>query len=351
MIRRETRFRAVGLCLAFVLLIAPAAAHALPSGCALGVVCAQFLPGASSDVFPPVVNAGLDRIVVRESVDGTEVTLEGSATDDYDPNPHLAWYEGEILLGTGTTVVQLFGEGRHTVTLKAIDHSGHIGEDEAEVTVTGFLIFEGPEDRGEGAIAPVPEGYDKCSVTVNIYAQGFFDFFAVQTKPMFINSGPGAGDFQLEAVEYNEERFPLRLDAGSLSQQIVGFALLGGAVDLAEKTRLFSLTYTYTGDCSLGEYAIEPDLGQTIVHNSALEFLSFDVTAGSLTVDDTWPTPGDANLDGTVNILDIITVRNCLNKDTGSGDCWKADVTQDGAVNVLDMMFVRNHLNEECDCE
>jgi len=59
----------------------------------------------------------------------------------------------------------------------------------------------------------------------------------------------------------------------------------------------------------------------------------------------------DANLDCKVNILDLISVRNRLNQDFGTGDNWMADVNGDGKINILDLIFVRNHLNTACETE
>jgi len=58
--------------------------------------------------------------------------------------------------------------------------------------------------------------------------------------------------------------------------------------------------------------------------------------------------PGDANLDCTVNILDLIFIRNRLGRPAGSGDNWKADANQDGQINILDLIYVRNKLNTKC---
>jgi len=52
---------------------------------------------------------------------------------------------------------------------------------------------------------------------------------------------------------------------------------------------------------------------------------------------------GDANGDGTVSILDLVFVRNCLNRNPASDpDAAKADVNADGVVDILDMIKVRN---------
>jgi|GEM_PF-2640758 len=58
--------------------------------------------------------------------------------------------------------------------------------------------------------------------------------------------------------------------------------------------------------------------------------------------------PGDANGDGCVNILDLLLVRNNLNKTPGSDGLASCDVNGDGVINILDLLFVRNHLGQGC---
>jgi|GEM_PF-5460982 len=57
-----------------------------------------------------------------------------------------------------------------------------------------------------------------------------------------------------------------------------------------------------------------------------------------------WPTPGDPNHDGRIDLLDMIFVRNRFGASVASGDAWAADVNGDGAVNILDVIGVRNHM-------
>jgi len=61
----------------------------------------------------------------------------------------------------------------------------------------------------------------------------------------------------------------------------------------------------------------------------------------------TWPLEADATLDGKVNVLDLIFVRNHLREDPASGDNWRADVNGDGVINVLDLIYVRNRLGND----
>ena len=55
------------------------------------------------------------------------------------------------------------------------------------------------------------------------------------------------------------------------------------------------------------------------------------------------PNP-DANLDGQVNILDLITVAGSLGEQPPSNP--QADANKDGVVNILDLVFVAEHLGQ-----
>jgi len=54
----------------------------------------------------------------------------------------------------------------------------------------------------------------------------------------------------------------------------------------------------------------------------------------------------DADGSGRVDVLDLIHVRNNLNKEPGSDGDQNCDINGDGSINILDMIMVRNHLNE-----
>jgi len=70
---------------------------------------------------------------------------------------------------------------------------------------------------------------------------------------------------------------------------------------------------------------------------------------GELPPEHTWPVEGDANLDCTVNILDLLFVRNRISSDPASGANWQADVNDDGKINILDLIYTRNRLNNRCE--
>ena len=54
---------------------------------------------------------------------------------------------------------------------------------------------------------------------------------------------------------------------------------------------------------------------------------------------------GDVNGDNKVNIVDMLAVRNVLNRDPKSDSNFRADVDGDGKINIVDMLAVRNSLN------
>ena len=100
---------------------------------------------------------------------------------------------------------------------------------------------------------------------------------------------------------------------------------------IGDKTWLMSVTYVFA---------------RTQVGDANEDPLPFDVIPGSLNIG--WTIPGDINGDCSVNVLDMLFVRNSLQKDVYSSDYWKADINRDRQVNVLDMILVRNELKSTC---
>jgi hypothetical protein len=99
-----------------------------------------------------------------------------------------------------------------------------------------------------------------------------------------------------------------------------------------------TLTFTWnTSGITLGNYTISayasPVPGETNTANNNLTDGTVKVTF-----------PGDVNGDGTVNILDAITVSNSFFA-TSSSSNWNpnADINGDGVVNILDAIILANH--------
>ena len=84
--------------------------------------------------------------------------------------------------------------------------------------------------------------------------------------------------------------------------------------------------------------------GSQIVDMGAFEMMTYTQQEEHI-----WPVPGDADWNCTINILDLIVIRNLLNQSPSVGTNWKKDVNQDGKINILDLIYVRNHLGLHCD--
>ncbi len=93
------------------------------------------------------------------------------------------------------------------------------------------------------------------------------------------------------------------------------------------------LTMDLAGATNGGMLAAFPGLENAYVANqTVLDMLCFAVLQG------------DVNGDGTVNILDLVQVRNGLNQAVTAVN-FRADVNTDGQLNILDLVAVRNSLN------
>ena len=58
---------------------------------------------------------------------------------------------------------------------------------------------------------------------------------------------------------------------------------------------------------------------------------------------------GDVNHDCSVNVMDLISIRNRMNQDPGSSPAaYLCDVNMDGKINVMDLIAARNHMGEKC---
>ena len=104
----------------------------------------------------------------------------------------------------------------------------------------------------------------------------------------------------------------------------------------------FKDTFDWTnGSISLSEFAGQPVLLELVtdpVEGSECDWAfwaDLHITAA--------PNP-DANLDGRINILDLITVAGSLGEQPPSNPL--ADANKDGAVNILDLVFVAEHLGQ-----
>lgn len=105
------------------------------------------------EIEPPVVNAGPDTALEQASHNGTQVTLNGTATDNVSTRFNFTWTENSIVLAaqtnvTNTTLTHMFNLGLHTITLNASDEAGNTGSDSVTVTIidtTPPVVDAGPD--------------------------------------------------------------------------------------------------------------------------------------------------------------------------------------------------------------
>jgi hypothetical protein len=84
----------------------------------------------------PFADAGPDQTVECEGHDGTEVTLDGSASSsDYTDIVDYTWFENGEEIATGVSPVLTFELGVHELTLRVSDHCGRTHEDVVIITV------------------------------------------------------------------------------------------------------------------------------------------------------------------------------------------------------------------------
>ena len=108
---------------------------------------------------PPVVTAGPDLTVEQASHAGTQVTLNGTATDNVSTRFTFTWSENDLVLATetnvtSTTLTYTFTLGTHPVTLTATDEADNTGSDTVTVTVidtTPPMVDAGPDVTVEQA--------------------------------------------------------------------------------------------------------------------------------------------------------------------------------------------------------
>jgi hypothetical protein len=105
------------------------------------------------DITPPFANAGPDVTAEQESHAGTQIILNGTATDDISTRFNFTWSEEGVELATATnatntTLNYTFNLGVHTVILMGTDDAGNIGSDAAIVTIVDTIppvVDAGPD--------------------------------------------------------------------------------------------------------------------------------------------------------------------------------------------------------------
>lgn len=102
---------------------------------------------------PPVANAVSDITLEQASHAGTQVVLNGTATDNVSTRFNFTWSEEGIVLATetdatNTTLTYTFDLGTHIVTLNATDQAGNTGSDSITIKIIDTIspvVNAGPD--------------------------------------------------------------------------------------------------------------------------------------------------------------------------------------------------------------
>jgi hypothetical protein len=126
------------------------------------------------DTIPPMVDAGPDMTVEQESHAGTQVMLNGTATDICSTRFNFTWSENGVVLATMTnatdaTLTYTFNLGTHIVTLNAVDMAGNTASDNVTVTVIDTTPPEINATATPNILWPPNHKYVEVHVTVTVY--------------------------------------------------------------------------------------------------------------------------------------------------------------------------------------
>jgi hypothetical protein len=130
---------------------------------------------------PPVVNAGPDITLEQASYAGTQIMLNGTATDNVSTRFNFTWSENDIVLATqtnvtNTTLTHTFNLGLHIVTLNATDEAGNTGSDSVTVEIIDTIppvVNAGPdltveqESHAGTQVTLFGDATDICSMQLN----------------------------------------------------------------------------------------------------------------------------------------------------------------------------------------
>jgi hypothetical protein len=197
---------------------------------------------------PPVVDAGPDVTVEQESHNGTQVTLNGTATDNVSTRFNFTWSEEGVVLAaetnvTYTTLTYTFNLGLHTVTLNATDEAGNTGSDDVTVEVIDTTPPEITATATPSVIWPPNHKY--VTVRVNITA---FDICDPSLNITFVSitsnepdNGLGDGNTTNDIVIIDDFTFSLRAErSGNGSGRI--YTITYKAVDASGNESIASIT-------------------------------------------------------------------------------------------------------------
>ena len=202
------------------------------------------------DTIPPVVDAGPDVTVEQESHAGTQVMLNGTATDICSTRFNFTWSENGVVLAamtnaTDTMLAYTFNLGTHTVTLNATDMAGNTASDNVTVTVVDTTPPEISATATPNILWPPNHKYVEIQVTVTVY--DICDPAPTLTFVSITSNEPdnsiGDGNTVNDIVIINDFTFNLRAERSGTGSG-----------------RIYTITYKATdvsGNCAIASVTIE----------------------------------------------------------------------------------------------
>ncbi|MDH5481866.1 MAG: PKD domain-containing protein [Candidatus Bathyarchaeota archaeon] len=193
------------------------------------------------DTTPPTVNAGDDVTVEQESHEGTEVALNGYATDAADIELDYLWTENGVILGTEANLTYVFSLGTHVVTFSATDDSGNTGSDTVVVTVVDTTPPEITVSVNPETLWPPNHKYVEVTATVTAFdicdASPTITLVSVTSNEPDNDKGIGDGNTINDIVILDGFTFKLRTErAGTGSGRI--YTITYQATDKSGNTAL-----------------------------------------------------------------------------------------------------------------
>jgi hypothetical protein len=171
------------------------------------------------DTLPPVVDAGPDLTVEQESHAGTQVILNGTATDICSERFNFTWSEGDTVLATianatDATLTYTFNLGTYIVTLNATDMAENSASDNLTVTVVDTTPPEINATATPNVLWPPNHKYVEVHVTVTVYdicdPSPTLTFVSITSNEP--DNGVGDGNTVNDIVIINDFTFNLRAE-------------------------------------------------------------------------------------------------------------------------------------------
>jgi hypothetical protein len=200
------------------------------------------------DTIPPVVDAGPDVTVEQESHAGTQVMLNGTATDICSTRFNFTWTENSVVLAsvsnaTDSTLTYTFNLGTHVVTLEAVDMGGNSAGDNVTVTVVDTTPPEINATATPSVLWPPNHKYVEVHVSVSVYdvcdPSPTLTFVSVTSNEP--DNSVGDGNTVNDIVIINDFTFNLRAERSGTDSGRV-YTITYQATDISGNIAMASVT-------------------------------------------------------------------------------------------------------------